>query len=708
MIRSIMFDPFLSIPVLVAMFAGAVGVLFFFRPQSLSAIVLRMAVFGLILLFLANPVISETQKASLDDIIIVLIDQSQSQTLDKRTEITQQAREQLTRKINEVGGIQIREVLTDPQSGSDLWSAYANTIANVPRARVAGTFILTDGQVTDRRVTNAPASAAPVNVLLTGRDKDTDRKLTLVDAPRYGIISEPLNIRFRIDDIGADEKTLPGTATARVTLKVDGKEVHSDDVLVGETIAFQAPMSKPGETIIEVSVSERPGELSTINNTAILPIVAIRDRLRVLLISGEPHAGERAWRNLLKSDPAIDLVHFTILRPIEKAQSDGAFERELALIEFPQDELFIEKLTEFDLLIFDRYTYRGVLNAFHFDNIGRYVEEGGAVFVSAGPEFDGYQSLAARRNFSFILPALPAGPAVETPFRAEFSSIGSKHPATSGLSESEFWGRWLRIMPASKRSGKTLLTGPDDTPLLILDRVGKGRVGLLLSDHVWLWARGFDGGGPHAELLRRVSHWLMKEPDLEEEQLALSEVDGDLIVQRQTIEDRVNAVDITFPDGSTISVSPRSTPTDGIYQAIVEHPPKGLYEAKADNLFAIGIIGKSQETEFRDIVSNASKLFPIAEESSGGIFKIRNGDTALLPNLTRTKNTKKGVPENRSSMPILDRQSSKITAVKSKPLASPFTWLLLLGTAIFSVWLIESNRLKFNSAKKTAHFFQKT
>ena len=100
-----------------------------------------------------------------------------------------------------------------------------------------------------------------------------------------------------------------------------------------------------------------------------MQINGVRDRLRVLLVSGEPHAGERTWRNLLKSDASVDLVHFTILRPPEK--QDGVPVDELSLIAFPTRELFIEKIEDFDLIIFDRYRRRGILPSLYLENIAQ-------------------------------------------------------------------------------------------------------------------------------------------------------------------------------------------------------------------------------------------------------------------------------------------------------------------------------------------------
>ena len=108
------------------------------------------------------------------------------------------------------------------------------------------------------------------------------------------------------------------------------------------------------------------------------------------------------------------------------------------------------------------------------------------------------------------------------------------------------------------------MQGPDDKPLLVLSREGEGRVALLLSDHIWLWARGYEGGGPHLDLLRRLSHWLMKQPDLEEEALRLSARGRELDVERQTMADEVAQVTRDDAVGQTrIADAARPSPACG-------------------------------------------------------------------------------------------------------------------------------------------------
>ena len=163
--------------------------------------------------------------------------------------------------------------------------------------------------------------------------------------------------------------------------------------------------------MIELEVAPVENELAADSNRAVVNIEGVRDKLRVLLVSGKPHPGERMWRNLLKSDANVDLVHFTILRPPEKG-SDGTPINELSLIAFPVADLFGRRIKDFDLIIFDRYAQQSILPYVYLENIANYVRDGGALLMAEGPEFstpDGlyYSPLGA------ISPAEPSGDDVE-------------------------------------------------------------------------------------------------------------------------------------------------------------------------------------------------------------------------------------------------------------------------------------------------------
>ncbi len=679
--------PLTPAPLLLALCAvGAIvsGVAIWRSPASG---VLRAAAIAALLLLIANPQNRQAERTAIGDIAVIIEDESGSQTLDGRREATIAAADLLEKRLKEFHGVEVMRVAAGNAEETRLGEALALAVSDNPRARLAGVFVVTDGQSTDVPAVERLKDAAPIHLLLTGRREETDRKITLLKAPRYGIVREGADISFRVDDLGPDGAALAARGEAIITLRVDGEEVLRQPAPVGSEVGFIAPLDRPGRSIIELEVEDAGGELTARNNIAVLPITVIRDRLRVLLISGEPHPGERAWRNLLKSDPAIDLVHFTILRPIEKAQSDNALESELALIEFPQDELFIAKLAEFDLVIFDRFTDRGVLNAFHFDNLARYVEGGGAILVASGPEFAGDYSIAGQRNFSFVLPAAPGGEAIEGPYRPRLSATGERHPVTADLPEQEFWGRWLRITPAAVRSGQTLMTDEGARPLLVLDRVGEGRVGLIQSDHVWLWARGFDGGGPHAELLRRIAHWLMKEPDLEEERLALREEGGALVIERRTIGETASPVRLVAPGGeeSDVALSPASP---GLFAARISGAPRGLYRARADDLFAIGSVGLAAPPEFENVVSDRRPLGPVSAASGGGVFDLRKSGSVSIPDIRRVR-ASSGAKAGPGWAGLVERRAFETAVIADRPLAPPLLWLLAVAGLLLAAWFIE-------------------
>ncbi|MEO1013793.1 MAG: hypothetical protein AAFX08_01260 [Pseudomonadota bacterium] len=670
------------------------------RLADVGAVLLRTIATIAFIALLLDPQLRTAEEEALNDVAVILVDRSDSQLIDGRAEAARAAADQLKADIETLGGVDIVEVDVAGEDETRLGEALSQAVGATPRSRLSAAVIITDGLSRDEVDPSSLPEEAALHVLFTGRPDEIDRKLTMIDAPRYGIVNQPVQIGFRVEDIGVDgARVADAERRVEVVLRVDGEEVVRQAVPVGAEIRFAAPLARPGETIVELEAAPLAGELSERNNSAVLRIEAIRDRLRTLLISGEPHAGERVWRNLLKSDPAIDLVHFTILRPAEKQASDGVLDqRELALIEFPYDELFIEKLSEFDLVIFDRYSYRGVLNAFHFENIARYVEDGGAVLVSAGPEFSGPLSLAARRNFAYILPVTPIGEEAQGAYRPQVTDDGARHPVVLDLPEADRWGRWLRTQPAAQRGGRALMADGDGRPLLVLDRVGEGRVGALLSDHVWLWARGFDGGGPHAELLRRISHWLMKEPELEEERLILRERDGALVITRRTLAEDASPTELTLPDGSTQTLEMART-GPGALEARLEDPPRGIYRARSDELFAVGEVGLAAPPEFADIAMDRRALSNASQTAGGGTFTLRTrtGGAIKTPNLRRVSG-RGGGRAGADWIGLPQRRARRIEAIIMAPIAPPFAWFVAIAAALIGAWALESR----GSARKPA------
>jgi hypothetical protein len=433
--------------------------------------------------------------------------------------------------------------------------------------------------------------------------------------------------------------------------------------------------------------SSLSGELTAVNNRAVVAIDGVRDKLRVLLVSGEPNAGERTWRNLLKSDASVDLVHFTILRPPEK--QDGTPINELSLIAFPTRELFQQKIGEFQLIIFDRYARQGVLPMIYFDNIARYVRDGGAVLVAAGPDYASSTSLW-RTPLDSILPAEPDGTLTERGFRPKLTELGKRHPVTRDLegsaSEPPHWSQWFRVVDTRNPTGTAVMQGPDNEPLLLLSRQGEGRVALLLSDHIWLWARGFEGGGPHLDLMRRLSHWLMKQPELEEEALRLVVRGHELLVRRQTMADEVSDVTLTSPSGSTQIL--KLAPTDaGVWEATVTANELGLWRATDGKLNALVNIGPANPREFSEVTSTTDVLAPITAATGGDSRRLEEGGGVNVPRIlaVRSGDTYKGGDWIGLKM----RDASVVRGIGVLPVFAGLLGLLLLLGSLAGTWARE-------------------
>jgi hypothetical protein len=596
----------------------------------------RAAAMAAALLVLANPAIVEEERKGLPDVAVIVADQTQSQAIGDRSKTVDDTVAKLRAKLAEHKDLDVRVItVTEDRAvqdgGTSLFGPLADAFADVPPDRIAGAILVTDGQIHDVPAGAAAKLTYPLHALLTGQPDERDRKLTIEQAPRYGIVGEPLTFTVRVDDFGTE-----GQAVADLEVRVDGKIVLNETAKTGEPKSLELTLPHGGENVIEIQAGAGPKELTLLNNRAAVVTTGIRDQLRVLLVSGEPHAGERTLRNLLKADPSVSLVHFTILRPPEK--QDGTPVDELSLIAFPTRELFDEKLNDFNLIIFDRYQRRGVLPLAYYENVARYVENGGALLITSGPEFSSPLSLY-RSPLNSVIPAEPVERILEQGFHPRLTEAGERHPVTAGLPGANVgdreptWGRWFRLVQAQVLTGQTLMQGAEQQPLLVLNRVQQGRVALLLSDHAWLWTRGFEGGGPQAELLRRLAHWLMKEPELEEERLN-GTIKGDrLIVTRRTMAERAAAIEVTHPSGRTEKVT--LTPTeDGAFSGTIKAPEMGLYRLRDGNLSAVAAAGPLNPRELSDVRATDTLIKPVTDATKGGIAWIKRDG---LPEIRRTR-----------------------------------------------------------------------
>ena len=688
MAQTVLFDPLVPLWMIWALGGAFTLIVALAIWRGLVGWPLRALAGAVVLAALLNPSLQSEERAPLSDIVLVVVDQSASQRISDRADQTGAALAALEVRIAALG-MEMRLARVGDgadNAGTLMMGELARVLAEEPRARVAGAILVTDGQVHDAGlVSDLPA---PLHVLLTGRATDWDRRLVIETAPAFGIIGEDILITLRIEDQGAVPPGLSGRA--EIDIAIDGTPLGSFAVPTNETLQMPLRLQHAGQNVVQFILPEAPGELTDRNNSAVVQINGIRDRLSVLLVSGEPHPGQRTWRNLLKSDPSVDLVHFTILRPPEK--QDGVPVTELSLIAFPTRELFMDSVDDFDLIIFDRYRRRGILPLTYFDNIRRYVEDGGALLLAAGPDYATAASLY-RSPLADILPGRPTARVIEAPFLPEISELGQRHPVTAGLAQAhqppegsdQPWGRWMRQVEVIAQSGQTVMTGHDGAPLLVLDRVGEGRVALLASDHAWLWDRGFEGGGPQLEMLRRLAHWMMGEPELEEEAL-FAETDGQTIrITRRTLGDGVGALRVTAPDGSEVEMALEET-APGRFTARIEAAEQGLYRLAEGGFERVIALGPAAPREFEETIASGVRLAPLVEAVGGAVVRLEDG----MPDLRRVAEGR--VAAGRGWIGVTPRAAYLTTDVTITPLIAAWMFLLLAAALTVAGWLREGRR----------------
>jgi len=651
---NIVFNPLLPVGLLAVLSGLALIAVVIAAVRRARGTGLRALTCIVLLAALWNPALTRELREPVPDVAAIIVDTSPSQTIGDRRARTETVVARLQAEAAALDNLEVRVLRggsSDNAGGvlaeTRLFEVLRQAFAEVPPERRAGAILVTDGQVHDVPENAADAVAfGPVHAVLSGRRTEKDRRLALIHAPSFGLVGNPVRLTIRVED-------RPGTLTpsdsVTVTIRGAGNQVRTRRIPVGVDVPLDFRLDHAGQNILQMEVEAADGELTLTNNRVAVAVNGVRDRLRVLLVSGEPYPGERTWRSLLKADPSVDLVHFTILRPPEK--QDGTPIRELSLIAFPIRELFELKLEDFDLIIFDRYRRRGVLPLAYLENIARYVRNGGALLEASGPTFSTPLSLY-RTPLGDVLPGRPTGNILDRPFKARPTPDGLRHPVTAGLpglpgslgggavgapengatgngttadgatgdgTTEPRWGRWFRQIEVTAVDGTVLLSGVNDRPLLLLDRIGEGRVAQLTSDHIWLWSRGFEGGGPHGELLRRLAHWLMKEPALEENALR-ARADGTTIsIERRSLDPISEAARITTPSGDTQSVT-LSDEGGGRYAGVLNATAPGIYRVDSGGKTALAVVGSLNMPELAEIRTTETVLAPAVKASGGAIL----------------------------------------------------------------------------------------
>ncbi len=649
---------------------------------------LRALAFGVLILALAGPQLKQEERDGLPNIAFLVIDKSESTGLEARTAQIDAAAQQIASDVGalssaeapiELVRVEVGPDTTAANRGTRVLTALDEAAAEVAPGQISGAMILTDGQIHDaERLAGFPG---PVHALIAGVDDSFDLRLGLDTAPAFGIVGESVTFQVTAEALGAAPGDLGEMVLAEIS--IDGSRPRPLVLQLGKETNVPVSIDHGGPTVVDIRIPALEDELTDRNNRILATVNGVRDRLRVLLVSGEPHPGGRTWRDLLKSDPTVELIHFTILRP--PAKQDGTPVSELSLIAFPTRELFLEKIDGFDLIVFDRYRWRGVLSPTYLANVARYVRDGGAVLVASGPAFAGAESLNGS-PLADVLPAEPTINVIEEPYRPTITELGDRHPVTAGLDElvgrdanGPRWGRWLRQIDVDQKSGHAVMAGIEDQK-----RFGEGRVALLASDHAWLWSRGFDGGGPQADMMRRVAHWLMREPELEEEAL-FARVEGDrVLVERRTLsEEAPDSVSATPPDGGPAQPLRYEEVSPGRWQALIEDADEGLWRLDDGQATAVAAVGPPSPAEYTDPIATEAMLAGLVASSGGSSRWLADG----VPAIRAVREGRRMM--GRSWIGLAARDAHRVTGVRLTPLMPAWLAALLLGSLLLMAWLRE-------------------
>lgn len=685
------FDPLLPVGWIIGL-----GCLMFLAALAtgigrLRSYFLRLLAGLFIVLALLNPQTVIEERDPLKDAVLVIKDESESMKLGERAEAADKTYQALIEQLEADPSLDVSTTVIRPDSdGTRLTTSLIDGLGNLPASRLAGVIAITDGQVHDlpQNPETLLSEGVPFHSIIIGEEKTRDRRISALVAPKFGLVGEQAEFELRVDDPGFEGER------ANIEIKLNGETKARFPATIGNRISIPIEIERRGPNTIELTVRAAEGELTLNNNVFVAEISGIRDRMRVLLVTGEPHNGGRSWRNLLKSDPAVELVQFTILTN-PRVKNTNARQGELSLIAFPTRQLFEEKLDEFDLIIFDHFRRRfapsrsgrstPILSPVYLQNVARYVDDGGALLIATGPAFAEQESIY-RSPLAAVLPTRPTGETTKEAFKPELNEKGRRHPITSSFSgkEDQTWGKWFRIIDNKPISGDVLMEGPDAAPLLVIDKIGEGRVAMLMSDQAWLWSKGFDGGGPYSEMFRRTAHWLMGEPDLDAEKLTATAENGLLAIERRTLKDGAQTVVVEKPDGTKENVRLSKT-ANGIYRGSVKSTGQGAYRLASGDVSTVAAIGSLNPREYAKLQPTKEILEPFATGTKGGLFSTEL--SGAVPTIRRVKPGK--TTANDDWINLVAHEDYAVRSSKRSPLAPGWLFFALALLSMGGAWLRE-------------------
>ena len=677
--NSLNFYPFIPISILILLILLSLVVIFIGFKLKAPGNIFRATLICLILLSIANPTIVSENRENIPDTVALILDLSPSQNINDRKTLAQNTYNSIKTELEKINNLDIRLKTINGKKGSKLFDPLVSMVGDISTDRIAGAIIITDGQIEDApSILDNYNFKAPINIMLTGEKEEKDRRLIIESSPRFGIVGEEIKIDIKVEDISTN------TPNALVTINMNDDIEQSRSIPIGEVVTITMPLERAGITSLNIEVEPGKEELTLQNNKSVVEINAVRERLKVMLVSGEPNMGLRSWRNLLNSDPSVDLVHFTILRPPNK--QDLTPVGELSLIPFPSRELFQANLNDFDLIIFDQYHLRGILPQFYLKNVVEYVVNGGALLDASGPTYAGPYSLSLS-PLQNILPTEPTGDVIVQEFIPIMTQDGERHPVTANLKDNmnSNWGPWYRMVEGLTIAGDVLLEGPEARPLLVLNRVGQGRVAQILSDQSWVWTKSGVNKGPQADLLRRLVHWLMKEPELEENELS-ARIDNDTIL--------ITKNSLTLDKKPIISTSPDNIKEEIILEDIgkgkqigkILSPQEGTWKFSSGNSKISLIVGNSNSSEYLDVRTTDSIVKPLVNYTSGSIHWVNNKKN--IPQIKQIQKNK--LTNNSKNIQLLKNEKYFVKSLQQSSLTPWYFVLIFSLILLFLSWYRET------------------
>ena len=644
---------------------------------------LRIFIFLILLILVFNPLINSMRKLHHKDILIVMYDKTQSVIETKKIDQLIKVKKNIKDIIVDEEKLEIVEIEVNNLNNKD-GKIQTKIITNVQKAfqkleknRVAGVIIVTDGIIHDLDKIEEDFIDIPIHFFLLGNKNERDRSIITENIPEYAVVGKPIDFMFKIIDENFQEEV-------SASFILDGMQILTKTFITNINHQIKLPINHAGENLLEIKINNHPNEITFANNYKVFKINGIHEKLRVMLISGEPNMGLRNWRNILNSDPSIELLHFTILRPPSKRDLTPV--KELALIPFPSQELFSADISKFSLIILDQYTLQGILPKKYLDNIVDYVIGGGAILNISGQEYLSDRSLL-NSSLVNILPTRPEEFFIG-PFLPSLTDLGKRHPITNTLEKAfkdNKWGKWFSFIKANKISGQTLMSA-NKYPLLIINEVSQGRVAQILSDQSWVWNKDRENKGPLVELLRNTIHWLLKTPELQENYLNVIKNNNFITLNLNSLNDGDTSAIITSPSGENLFVLMKDNKNGSLFGKF-ESTEYGKFNIKVNDIEKDFFIGITDSKELEKVSSSSFLINSFFEKNKQYLYSITwLGDS--IPKIVKVFNKNNIAGSN--WVGLLEKKVQKNDTFINKELINWSLIMPLLLLLLFMCWYREN------------------